>query len=163
MIQRSGHRFTLGLTTVRRRAGAALRHKIRLFGAGDDSPGIFGIGPHPELLGTPVTSWQLGRARHTRAALNGRRALASVRLRSGFVPVQVTGRIVGSKRPRTRAVAVVVNGRVGATAPTFRLRAGGSEFFSAILPEALFSNGGNRVDLYEIASGRGGLRLVLLR
>jgi hypothetical protein len=162
MMQRSGNRFTLSFTTLRRRADAALRHKIRLFGAGDDSPGIFGIGPHPELLGTPVATWHIAKARHTRAALNGRRALASVRLRSGLVPVQVTGRIVGSRRRRTRAVAVVVNGWVTSTAPTFHFRGSRSELFSAMVPEAFLHEGANRVDVYEISSGRGGLRLVQL-
>ena len=163
MIQRSGHEFTLSLTTLRRGAGAALRHKVHLFGAGDDSPGIFGIGPHRGLLGTRLATWCVGNARHTRAVLNGRSALASVRLRSGFVPVQVTGRIVGSKRRRTRAVAVVINGWITATAPTFHLRGSRSELFSAMVPEAFLHNGANRVDLYEISSGKGGLRLVRLR
>jgi len=162
MIQRSGRRFRLSAGSLRRRARAALRMKLRLFGSGDASPGIYGIGPHRELLGTSLSTWPTTSARHTGVRLNGRRALARVRLRSGLVPALITGRIGRGARSGSRPLAIAVNGWLASTAPTFHLRGTRSELFSALVPEAFFHDGANRVTVLAISSGRAGLRLARL-
>jgi len=162
LIQRSGRRFTLGLAALRRGARRALRRKLRRFGSGDDSPGIYGIGPHRELLGTPVSTWPTVGARRTRAVLEGRAALRRVRRSSGFVPALIMGRIAQGARFGSRPLAIAVNGWLTSTAQTFHLRGGHSEFFSAMVPEPFLHDGSNRVEVFAISSGRGGLQLVRL-
>jgi hypothetical protein len=159
MIQRSGRRFRIGLSRLRRLARQRLRSKLKLFGSGDRAPGIFGIGPHRGLVGTPLYTWPRVTARHTRAVLNGRAALAQVRRSSGLVPTLVTGRIVRGARRGSRALAFAVNGWLTSTAPTFHMPGSREEFFSAMVPEALLHDGANQVQVFAVSSGRRGLLL----
>jgi Sulfatase len=160
MIQRSGRRFSLSVSRLRRLALRRLATKLRLFGSGDGSLGLYAIGPHQELLGTPLSTWRTVAARHTRASLNGTRALANVRRSSGLVPSLITGRIRRGARRGSRPLAFAVNGWLTSTAPTFHLQGSRSEFFSAMVPEAFLHDGANEVEVFAISSGSSGLRLA---
>ena len=159
LYERSGRRLRVGLPALRRQARADLARKLALFGAGAESPGLYGIGTTPLVLGTPLALWPRRPLGHIRAALNGARRLRSVAPRSSFVPAYVTGRIVGARRRSHRNLAVAVNGWIAATAPSYHLGRGREEFFSAVVPEGAFQAGSNRVEVLAISPGAGPIRL----
>ena len=160
MIQRSGRRFTLTMPQLRRQARRRLREKLAMFGSGDEPPGVYGIGPHPELLGSPLFSWPVTRARHTRAALNGRARCATSAAARGWCPRSSPAGSPGGARPGSRPLAFAVNGWLVATAPTFRLPGDRTEYFTAMVPDAFLHDGSNEVQVLAIESRGRGLRLA---
>jgi hypothetical protein len=151
LVQRSGRRIHLSYAALRRRAAASYRLKARLFGQGNGAPGLYGIGPHRELHGTPFDRWRKLPANGTRALLDSPGRLRNVRLSSGFVPVNLMGRISGRDSGKALELAVAVNGTVVATAPTFSTR--GRRLFSVQIPEASLHDGGNQVRFFAISRG----------
>jgi hypothetical protein len=160
LIQRSGRTFRMSLRALRRQARARLRQKLRMFGSGDASPGLFALGPHPELVGHPLFTWPTVRARRTRATLTGGEALRAVRRASGFVPGLIAGRVTRGARRRSRPLAFAVNGWLIATAPTFHMPGDRAEYFSTMVPEAFVHDGSNQVQVFAIEPGRPGVRLA---
>jgi hypothetical protein len=159
LIQRSGHRFRLSRRSLRRAARRFVREKIRLFGTGPLFPAVYRVGPYPSLLVRPVAQLAVQPARRSRAVVNERAAVQSVRLGSGFVPSFLTGRLSGRSH---RDLAVAVNGYVVATVPSFRRSRRGPQLFSALIPEEAFHEGANQVDIFEVSRRRDGLHLVKL-
>lgn len=163
MVQRSGHRIPLSYAALRRQGRAALRHKLRLFGSGKRPPGLYGIGPEPRLLGTPLAIWPLTRAGHPDARINGLAALHRVRPRSAFLPTHITGRLVGRGESARRNLAFAVNGVIVATAPAITVPGLRGHFFSALVPESSLVKGRNDVRVFAIGrTTAGGLRLSAL-
>jgi hypothetical protein len=153
LVKRDGSRIRLGAGALRRRANASLRLKLKLFGSGNDAPGLFGVGPYPSMHGTPVSRWTTLPADGTRAALDGAGAFQDVRLGSGVAPVRIMGHLTG-RGSRARAdLAVAVNERIAATGPAFPIRRGGVRFFSIMIPESALHEGSNRVQLFSIVGG----------
>jgi hypothetical protein len=163
MIQRSGQRIRLGLGALRRRAAASLRLKLKLFGSGDDEPGLFGIGPYPRLHGTPVSRWPLLAGGATRVVLDGAAGYRHVRLGSGSAPVKVSGLLSGSGSRKDLDVAVAVDGTIAATAPTVAPRPGAGRLFSLVIPERALHDGANRIGVFAIKARPGQLRLEPLQ
>jgi hypothetical protein len=132
---------------VARRA-AALERQVDLFGQGDDQPGLYGIGPRPELLGRTVD----GLALTTAAGGPAFRSYGETTYDpdSPVAPVRVTGRIEGA--PAGEDVAIAVNGRIVAVTRSFEL--GGDVLVSAVVPESAFRPGQNAVRVY-IVEGAG--------
>ena len=137
LVQRDGGRIRLGAAELRRRFDASLRTKLDLFGDGDHT--LFGIGPDPELHGTPVSKWTV----LPRGALHARLD------DPGPVPVKVSGRLAGPGSRAEHDLAVAVDGTIVATAPTVEHRV-----FSVVLPHPA-----KRTVLYDIESN-GRLRLL---
>jgi len=127
-----------------RRVRASLDRKISLFGEHGESPGLFGIGPHPELIGRTVGSIPHG---PFSADIDDAAAYSSVKLRSDFLPAQLTGTIHGPGPSHARDLAAALNGRIVAVGQTFRLAGGDGEKFSIMLPETAFREGPNSVEL----------------
>ena len=66
----------------------------------------------------------------------------------------MTGRIEGDGRRSRRELAVAVNGRIAAVAPSVFLRDdGGAERFSAMVPDHALRAGANEVEVYEVDPG----------
>jgi hypothetical protein len=147
VYERSGDPLTLSLPEFKRRIRASLARKIRLFGSNGRPPGIYGIGPHPQLIGRTVE--ELPRA-HVTATINGPDAYASVQLRSDFVPAQLSGTIKGSDGRTHRDLAVALNGRVVAVGQSFHLNPRDPEQFSIMLPDSAFREGSNLVELFAV-------------
>jgi sulfatase-like protein len=158
-LQRSGHRLILSFPDFKRRVQASLARKLRLFRSSGEEPDMYGIGPHRELVGRQVTAPVRGRVM---ATIDGAGAFRSVDLRSGFVPALVTGRISGPGTPGSREIAVTVNGRIVATAPTFELAESSVENFSALVPETSFRDGANQVQILWIRGSSAAPRLTLI-
>jgi hypothetical protein len=159
MVERSGYRLHLTEEALQRRAAASLRRKLRLFGSGHDQQGLFGIGPYPELHGTQVSRWPGLTAGATRALVDGAAAYGSVKLRSGSVPVKVSGILSGRGSRRTTDVAVAVNGTIAATAPTVAPRRGARQVFSLLIPPSALRDGANQIDVFAIKPREGEPRL----
>lgn len=109
VFMRSGRRLRLSLPEFKRRIRSSLARKIHFFGEHDRPPGLFGIGPHAELIGRRVTS--VPRA-PVRAEIIDAAAYSSVHLRSDFLPAQLTGTIRGPGGSPPRDLAVALNGRI---------------------------------------------------
>jgi hypothetical protein len=146
--ERSGHRIVLSLRNLRRRSAEALRLKLSLFGSG---AGLYGIGPHRELVGTPVANWLALPAGSRRADLDNASRFGNVSLNTPLV--KVTGRLAGSSSTAQLDLAIAVNGTIVATAPAFAPRQGGTRIFSALIPESSLRAGANTVQLFAIENG----------
>jgi hypothetical protein len=159
LTQRSGRVLDLSLPDFKRRVQASLERKLRLFGSDREGPGLFGLGPDRALVGRPVGALRRGPLRATFVHPG---AFRSVELRSGFVPALITGRISGPGTPGRRDLAVAVDGRIVATAPSFELAGSHTENFSALVPEASFHDGANRVQVLAIGGSPSAPQLTLL-
>ena len=82
----------------------------------------------------------------------------SVDLDSEFIPAYITGLLEGRDAPLD--VAVAVNGRIAAVSRSFEGE-GGTQF-AALVPESVFRDGSNRVELFRVESARGSLGLARL-
>ena len=157
VYMRSGRKLTLSLPEFQRRIRASLARKIRLFGDHGMSPGLFGIGPHRELIGQTVTSLPRSEAR---GEINDAGAYTSVHLRSDFLPAQLSGTIHDPRNSPARDLAVALNGRIVAVGESFTLAGDDAEHFSIMLPEGAFREGPNRVELLSVTEKGGALRLA---
>jgi hypothetical protein len=157
VYMRSGRRLRLSLREFRRRIRASLERKIGLFGEHGESPGLFGIGPHPELIGRTVTSTP--RAPFS-ADIDDAAAYSSVKLRSDFLPAQLTGTIHDPGPSPARDLAAALNGRIVAVGRSFRLAGSDTENFSIMLPESAFREGPNSVELLSVTDDGRSLRVV---
>jgi hypothetical protein len=156
---RSGDRFALDAATFERRRRAALERQIALFGVGSAPPGLYGIGPHPELLGRSADGLRSTDVRGARAEIDGVESLRSVDPRSDFIPCRIKGRIHGEGGV-ARDIAIAVNGRVVAAARSSR--EAGDETFSVLVPESSFRAGANEVEVFAVSTRGGTLRLESL-
>jgi hypothetical protein len=156
---RSGHKLTLPFNEFKRRVHAAVQRKVRLFGDHGRPPGLFGIGPHRELIGRPTTAAPRG---PMSAEINDAAAYSSVNLRSDFLPAQLTGTIHDPSGTRVHDLAAALNGQIVAVGESFTLKGDDAEQFSIMLPETAFRNGPNRVDLLSVTGSGGALHLVPL-
>jgi len=147
VFMRSGRGLRLSLPEFRRRIGAALARKIELFGEHGRAPGLFGIGPHPELIGQPVGSVPHAPAS---AEINDPGAYSAVHLRSDFLPAQLSGTLHDPGGSGSRDLAVALNGQIVAVGQSFRLAGNDAEQFSIMLPEGSFREGRNSVDLLSV-------------
>jgi hypothetical protein len=160
LIQRSGHRFRLSRRALRRAARRFVRQKLALFGSGPVFPALYRVGPYPSLLSRPVAQLAVQPARRSRVVVNERAAVQAVSLRSGLVPAFLTGRLSGRAH---RDLAVAVNGYIAATVPSFRRSRRGPQLFSALIPEEIFHDGHNQVDIFAVSRPRDGLHLLKLK
>ncbi len=151
MIARNGVRIPLSAESLRRRAAASLRLKLKLFGS---SLGPFGIGPHRELQGTPAARWPALPAGALRADLDDPGRFRDVRLISQSPPVKVTGRLAGPGSGDPLDLAVAVNGTIEATAPAIALTGSPSRLFTVMIPESSLRDGANTVQLFAIEGSR---------
>jgi hypothetical protein len=60
----------------------------------------------------------------------------------------VTGRLDGATAVRDPAIAVAVNGTIGGVSEVYRT--GDAPSFAAMVPDFLFREGRNRIELFEV-------------
>jgi hypothetical protein len=161
VFQRSGRKLSLSPTEFRLRMRASLQRKLRLFGSGGRAPGLFGLGPHPELIGRKLSAVRPARAGAARAAINSAGEYRAVDLRSDFVPAQVTGSLRGAGAAAVADLAVAVNGRIAGVGKAFRLP-GQRPSFSVLIPDRAFRQGRNRLQVLSVSGAAGALRLTTL-
>jgi hypothetical protein len=125
----------------------ALEHQIELFGQGNEPPGLFAIGPRPDLLGRRVDG--------VASAATGGPTFESYGETvydpdAALAPVRVYGEIHDA--PGGEDIAIAVNGRIVAVTRSFEYA--GKTLVSAVAPEGAFRPGENSVRLY-FATGTG--------
>jgi hypothetical protein len=146
----SGLDATTGITISAARLDAegrhTLRQKLRLFGSGRSGPGLYGIGPHRELVGRAMAAPR-GES-GVRLTLDAASDYAHVQPTAKFVPQLVTGAVDGAPAAGVD-IAVVVNGRVGATAHSYHAEGGGVRY-AAMLPPSVLRRDNNHVRVATI-------------
>jgi hypothetical protein len=149
VYQRSGRSFRLTSAGLHRWAKGAQALKLRLFGAGNGAPGLYGNGPYRGLVGRPVGELHPSPRGTLRAGLDNPRSYADVHPGAAFVPSYVTGTVTGGTPPA--AVAVAIDGRIAGTSPTFRTVAGGPFYYATLVPPSSFRTGRNTVQLFAVS------------
>jgi sulfatase-like protein len=152
---------TAPLDALVRARDALVDRQLGMFGEGEDEPGIFGIGPHPELIGQRVAAATTTAATGLEVTLAGevRSLLRNLPQASPTVPSPVYGSLEGDGAGSRLPIAIAVNGRFAAVSWT---DGGGSATFSALLPEESFRPGRNRVEVFLIREDSRGLALASL-
>ena len=142
--------FTSDPAALEARRAEALERQVSLFGAGDEGPGLYGIGPHRELIGRRVDELAVRPGGAARARLDQAADLRAVDLGAEEIPARLTGVVSGDGGP-TRDLAVAIGGRVVAVARSYSFA--GEERFSVLVPESALARGANRVGLYWVQPG----------
>lgn len=140
-----GGRFTADPTDLAARRDNSLERQVSLFRSG-----LYGIGPHPELLGRREAELTVTEAGRASAELDQVEELRNVDLAAEVVPARLTGTITGEGAPG-RSLAVVLEGRVVALARSYSLA--GEERFSVLVPESALHGGANEVGLFWVRPG----------
>ena len=152
-----GHAQPFTARWLRAHRAEALRRQLRLFGAGDDRPGLLGIGPHPELVGRSVAGIPLRRS-SLRASIDQTPDLQAVDKGSGFVPTHLTGSVSGPGANPSLDLALAVNGRIAAVGRPLR---GAGDEFAMMISESALHDGSNRVQVLAVRSASGPVLTLL--
>jgi hypothetical protein len=155
-------RITMGTAEFERRVKAVIALKAKLFGSGAEQPGLYGIGPHPELIGRALADLDLsaGGAHGPHATIDTRDALHAVRFASGYVPAQVTGSIAGDAAGARHDLAIAVNGRIAAVSRSFSLKGSSTQSLAAMIPETTLHDGSNRLQVFVVEGSRHARKLT---
>jgi Sulfatase len=151
----------IGPDALERRRAANRRRWADLYGTGASSEAAFGdpwaeayrIGPHPELLDTPVSSLTVLPGEGIQAEVRNGSLVANVSTSGDLIPTRVTGRLFGVPPGRERDLAVAVNGRIRALTRSFHLWRASREYYSMLVPESALRDGFNRLELFEVRDG----------
>jgi hypothetical protein len=95
-----------------------------------------------------------------RARFTDPHPLGAVDLRSDFIPLFVTGRIVGEPGSRTRDIAIAVDGRIVSMSRSVHLAGDHAQYFAGLVPERAVRQGANTVQVLSVTETASG-RLVL--
>jgi len=135
------------------RKRALLDRKIDLFGSGrDGADRIYRVGPNQELIGKAVAPLAAGNS-SAKVKLTNPGAYDDVDPQGPEIPTWVTGHVSGSDDKLD--VAIAVNGTVRAVSNTFALaNRRDDDLIAALLPPSALSAGDNRIEVYEVTSGR---------
>jgi hypothetical protein len=128
-----------------RQRDAVLADRLRRIPADE-----FAIGPRQDLVGLPITDLQITDGGDSGAFLNNRVLYGHVRLKSGVLPVYLTGSTHGVD-PGTDLV-VSIDGRIRATGEAYDL--GDSHRFSMIVRPSAIGPGRNDVRIYAVEGTR---------
>lgn len=124
------------------------------WGAGEDPDlRLFAIGPRADLVGRDVDELEIGSAADVEASVD-LDPFADVDPGSGTVPAIVIGNL--SQLVDGSAVAVALNGRIGAVSSVFADE-GAAAAFVGLVPDAWFRDGSNNVRLYLVSDTAGDL------
>jgi Sulfatase len=153
VVQKSnGETVTARLEDALAQRGRALARQVELFGDRARPPGLYALGPHPELVGRDVEALDTEPAGDESFDQYG-----STRYdpEAPVVPTRVAGELEGVSDGED--VAVAVNGRIGVVTTTFSYQ--GATLVSALLPVSAFRPGANDVRLYVVREDGGEVRL----
>ena len=142
--------FSADLASLEARRAASLERQISLFGSGGGRPGLYGIGPHQDLLGRRVEELTVLPGGESSARLDQAGELRTVDLGAEAIPARLTG-VISAEGGRARSLAVALDGRIVALARSYRFA--GEERFSVLVPESALRQGANRVELFWVQPG----------
>ncbi len=119
--------------------------------------GLFHIGARRDLIGRPTFELPV-RASERQVALEQPWFLSQVAPESGFVPVQLQGRVLGPEPTADTELVVAVNGVIQAATSPYAHR--NRWYVSAMVPPDSLRAGRNRMELFEVRDTADGLELV---
>jgi len=129
----------------------------RLLRPQDGPIGLYRVGRYARLVGRPAADVGVASPSSLRATITPPTNLGASDPSSGKVPAMVMGQLEGSTSVPGPAVAVVVNGTIGGVSEVWRSQ--GHLAFAAMVPDFLFRQAGNRVELFEVDPSGGAPRL----
>ena len=130
----------------------ALRRKIALFGSGRRT--LFDFGPNRGLRGRPVGRLRVVEGGALLARLNDPADYERVRPEGSFLPVHITGRILGGRGRSRRDIAVAINGVIRGVSRSVRLRRRRPEYFTVIVDPRALVKGRNEVQVFAVSRSR---------
>ena len=74
-----------------------------------------------------------------------------MRWRGSFIPIHVTGRVLGGRRGARRNLAVAINGYIRGVTRSVRIRGRKGEFFSFLVAEGALEPGRNPVEIFTVS------------
>jgi sulfatase-like protein len=140
---KKGKVFNISLADYERRRKAALDRKTELF-----SHGLYGIGPHPELIGQAPGA--LGAPARVEVTPEIQELLGNLDTKSSFLPTNITGRLTGAGARAGTPLALVLNGRVAAVGWSAQLKGDKRVYFSFFAPPDAFQDGRNSVQIHKL-------------
>ena len=158
VMKRDGTWVEASSSEVQRDVDVTITRKSALFGEGEDW--LFDIGSNRQLLGLAIAGMSKYESNRSRVHFDDEEVLTHVRLSSSFVPARVTGFIGGIEIPSDVELAVAVNGRIAALTRCFSRD--GQQRFSVLVPETVFREGFNQVELLSIEGTPSAPRLLEL-
>ncbi len=133
-----------------------------IFGRGT-GPGFYSIGPNAELIGTRPEAYKLSVSSTVRLSIDAADLYRDVDPAADFVPLHLSGILTGTLAGDTPLdLAFIVNGIIRATGRTYDIK-GFEDQFAVLLPPETLIEGENIVQVYQLDSSAGELRLVALQ
>lgn len=128
--------------------------------------GLFEVGLHRQLIGRRVDSVRLDHRPGVIATLDDLKRYRRVDAATGSVPALVSGQILPTTPPSQSplAIAVALNGVIGAVGETFREKAIPLKF-AAVISDELMKPGANQLQLFVVRSvgGQPELRSIIIQ
>jgi hypothetical protein len=124
----------------------------------DGTAGLFEVGPFADLVGRRPEAVGLAGTSGLAARLNDPENLQDVDPGGGTLPALISGALTGPAPDAPVALAVAVNGTIGAVGLTFT-QGDTPQTFATVVPDSLFQPGANRVRLYQVERTGAGPRL----
>jgi hypothetical protein len=158
-----------------RARGVSLRRRLRMFGSGKRS--VYAFGLHRDMVGRPVTDFELSPATTPNATVDGADALRNVNpvapvclcqlagrigpevSTTGGLPATTTGGvatapIVATTNPPSMPIAIAVNDRIVAAGESFTPRGKKKLEWAAMIPPSAYRDGRNNVRIFRITGKR---------
>jgi hypothetical protein len=158
-----------------RARGVSLRRRLRLFGSGKRS--VYAFGLHRDMVGRPVSDFELSPATTPTATFEGASALRNVNPVAPVCLCQLAGRIgpelsttgglpatstggvatspvVATTNPPSMPLAIAVNDTIVATAVSFAARGRKKLNWAAMIPPSAYRDGRNEVRIFRITGKR---------
>jgi hypothetical protein len=124
----------------------------------DGTAGLFEVGPFADLVGRRPEAVGLAGSNGQVARLNDPEKFQDVDPNGGTVPALISGALTPSASDAPVAIAVSVNGTIGAVGLTFT-QGDTPQTFATVVSDSLFQPGTNRVRLYQVERTPAGPRL----
>jgi hypothetical protein len=125
---------------------AAIRRRVELFGVGSLRHGWPDLGPHPELVGRPLSGWTVADATGLSAKLSRFGPYSNVEA-GEFVPAYLSGTVQGAA-PRRRELLFALDGAIIATSWSRADEHG--EVWELMLPEEIARRTDCRIELLTL-------------
>jgi Sulfatase len=133
----------------------------RLLRPQDGPIGLYKVGRYSQLVGRSAAGVGVRSPSQLAAKITPPTKLDTIDPSSGKVPAMVVGEIDGASSVPDPAIAVAVNGTIGGVSEVFRR--GDARSFAAMVPDFLFRQDDNRVELFEVDPSGGTPRLRPIR
>lgn len=155
---RDGATVPVAFDLMLRQRERTLRRQDELFGTGTGSD-FYGFGRFSDLWGRDVASLPSAPATDVSATIEAAGDYAAVDPSSPYTPALVSGVVTGTEAPDVSDLAVAIDGRIVAVAPTYSFE---GTRFSVMVPGGALRSGENLVELYAVEQVGGRERLALL-